>query len=533
MESKQKKSNGFVTAGLVVSLLLLAAALVFFILKGGTVAVACLIAASVLCVLFLILFLVGRRKPAEKKAESKPEPKPEPAVEPAIETAEEETPAEEAEETAEEAEETADEAETEAEEDADAVSNGEGVGLKESLAIASHAHRTEKMSKAYIADYLRSVYPDNVELNERVNATTTGLPLADTHYVKDKKGKKICFVYVYETEGAMMLLLKTKDPLGKEMKKEHQSVRRSAFPKAKDAWYSVIVDDSLTNAQVEDMIDRTIALYSGEPIPEKASAEGIGLKESLEIASHAHRIEELSKAAIAAYLRKVYPDNVELNERVNATTTGLPLADTHYVTGKDGKKLCFVYVYETEGAMMLLLKTKDPLGKEFQKEHHSVRRSAFPKAKDAWYSVVVDDSLSNGQLEDMIDRTIALYTGEAVPKKTKHIVAPIHTVSHVTVAEAQAMVTDEQAEDAIEEAVTEHTGKKGIINVDTLSNAFDEGDTVTVAKLREMKLIPPSVGQVKLLARGTLNKVLHIELQDFSLEAVKMVIATGGTVKHV
>ena len=377
MESKQKKSNGFVTAGLVVSLLLLAAALVFFILKGGTVAVACLIAASVLCVLFLILFLVGRRKPAEKKAE----PKPEPAVEPA----EEETPAEEAEETAEEAEETADEAETEAEEDADAVSNGEGVGLKESLAIASHAHRTEKMSKAYIADYLRSVYPDNVELNERVNATTTGLPLADTHYV----------------------------------------------------------------------------------------------------------------------------------------------------TGKDGKKLCFVYVYETEGAMMLLLKTKDPLGKEFQKEHHSVRRSAFPKAKDAWYSVVVDDSLSNGQLEDMIDRTIALYTGEAVQKKTKHIVAPIHTVSHVTVAEAQAMVTDEQAEDAIEEAVTEHTGKKGIINVDTLSNAFDEGDTVTVAKLREMKLIPPSVGQVKLLARGTLNKVLHIELQDFSLEAVKMVIATGGTVKHV
>ena len=531
MESKQKKSNGFVKAGLFISILLLAAALVFFILKGGTVAVACLVAASVLCVLFLILFLVGRRKPAEKKAEPKPEPKPEPAVEPAVETAEEETPAEEAEETAEEAEaeETADEAEPEAE----AGASEEGVGLRESLAIASHAHRTEKVSKAYIADYLRSVYPDNVELNERVNATSTGLPLADTHYVKGKDGKKLCFVYVYETEGAMMLLLKTKDPLGKEMKKEHESVRRSAFPKAKDAWYSMVVDDSLSNAQVEDMLDRTIALYSGEPIPEKAPAEGIGLRESLDLAAHTHRIEELSKSAIAAYLKKVYPDKVELNERVNATTTGLPLADTHYVTDKDGKKLCFVYVYETEGAMMLLLKTKDPLGKEFQKEHHSVRRSAFPKAKDAWYSVVVDDSLSNEQLEDMIDRTIALYTGEPTPKKTKHIVAPIHTVAHVTVAEAQAMVTDEQAEDAIEEAVTEHTGKKGIINVDTLSNAFDEGDTVTVAKLKEKKLIQPSVGQVKLLARGTLNKVLHIELQDFSLEAVKMVIATGGTVKHV
>lgn len=39
--------------------------------------------------------------------------------------------------------------------------------------------------------------------------------------------------------------------------------------------------------------------------------------------------------------------------------------------------------------------------------------------------------------------------------------------------------------------------------------------------------------QVKLLARGTLNKALRVELQDFSIEAVKMVIAIGGTVKRV
>ena len=210
MESKQKKTSGFVKAGLSVSILLLAAALVFFILQRGTVSLACLIAASVLCVVFLILFLVGRKKPAEKKAEPKAEPKPEPEAEPA----KEETPVEEAEE------ETADEAGSEPEEGAETGASEEGVGLKESLAIASHAHRTEKVSKAYIANYLRSVYPGNVELNERVNETTTGLPLADTHYVKDKKGKKTCFVYVYETEGAMMLLLKTKDPLGKEMKKD-------------------------------------------------------------------------------------------------------------------------------------------------------------------------------------------------------------------------------------------------------------------------------------------------------------------------
>ena len=262
---------------------------------------------------------------------------------------------------------------------------------------------------------------------------------------------------------------------------------------------------------------------------------GVGLRESLDIAAHTTRIEELSKSAIATYLRKAYPDTVELNERVNATTTGLPLADTHYVNAGD-KKTCFVYVYETEGATMLLLKTKDDLGKEFQKDHPSVRRSAFPKSKDAWYSVVVDDSMTNEQVEEMLDRTVALYSGVPAPKKQKKAAAPIRTVSHVTVDEAKEIVTDEQAEAAItvsEEGTASHVGKKDIVNVDTLCENFADGDTITIEALKEKKLVPPKSKLVKLLARGELNKVLHVELQDFSLEAVKMVIATGGTVKRV
>ena len=105
-------------------------------------------------------------------------------------------------------------------------------------------------------------YPDTVEVNCRENFTKTGLPLADTHFAK-KKGEKTCFIYVYETEGATMLLLKTKDALGEELSKDYKSVRKSAFPKAQDRWYSVVIDDSLNNEQVEDMIDRTIALYTG------------------------------------------------------------------------------------------------------------------------------------------------------------------------------------------------------------------------------------------------------------------------------
>ena len=72
---------------------------------------------------------------------------------------------------------------------------------------------------------------------------------------------------------------------------------------------------------------------------------------------------------------------------------------------------------------------------------------------------------------------------------------------------------------------------KEIINVDVLSANFNDGDTVTIDSLKAKKLVPQSAKQVKLLARGTLDKALHVELQDYSIEAVKMIIATGGTVK--
>ena len=77
------------------------------------------------------------------------------------------------------------------------------------------------------------------------------------------------------------------------------------------------------------------------------------------------------------------------------------------------------------------------------------------------------------------------------------------------------------------------TGKKGIINVDVLSKNFADGDTVTIDALKAKKLIPNTIGQVKLLARGKLDKKLNVQLQDYSIEAVKMIILTGGTVKKV
>ena len=97
------------------------------------------------------------------------------------------------------------------------------------------------------------------------------------------------------------------------------------------------------------------------------------------------------------------------------------------------------------------------------------------------------------------------------------------------------MIDDEVAASYIEvdNNAVSHVGKKDIVNVDTLSENFNDGDTITIDALKEKKLVPAKSKQVKLLARGTLDKKLFIELQDYSIEAVKMVIATGGTVKRV
>lgn len=106
-------------------------------------------------------------------------------------------------------------------------------------------------------------------------------------------------------------------------------------------------------------------------------------------------------------------------------------------------------------------------------------------------------------------------------------------IKAISVVEADEKMSDEEAEKEIKEDLTskEHKGKKGIINIDTIGENFNDGDVVTIEALWEKKLIPHNVGYVKVLARGTLSKKLTLDLQDYSIQAVKMVLLEGGTVK--
>ena len=73
---------------------------------------------------------------------------------------------------------------------------------------------------------------------------------------------------------------------------------------------------------------------------------------------------------------------------------------------------------------------------------------------------------------------------------------------------------------------------KTIINVDTLSENFENYAHVNLETMKEKGLIPQKTDFVKVLGRGMLDKHLIVEAQDFSADAVKMIVLTGGHAIH-
>lgn len=132
--------------------------------------------------------------------------------------------------------------------------------LKESLKVAENVKAKIEISKKYIADYLENKYGKTVVVNRRANMTklgrgkTEGLPLADTHYSVINKEKK-CFTDVYEINGAVLILVKAPKDYAKTLQESHRFVTLSTFPKSKDTWYPIAVDDSWTEESICKMLD--------------------------------------------------------------------------------------------------------------------------------------------------------------------------------------------------------------------------------------------------------------------------------------
>lgn len=149
-----------------------------------------------------------------------------------------------------------------------------------------------------------------------------------------------------------------------------------------------------------------------EVVEEPVKEEGLTLKESLQVAASVGAKDTVSKAAIIKHLES-FGSKLELNARANYTapgkgkTEGLPLADTHYVVG--AKKVCFTYVYEdTNGSVLLLVRTTKAHFEEIKAKHVNANMSRFPKVREgnAWYSIPVDDSFTEQEIYDVLDKAI-------------------------------------------------------------------------------------------------------------------------------
>ena len=93
-------------------------------------------------------------------------------------------------------------------------------------------------------------------------------------------------------------------------------------------------------------------------------------------------------------------------------------------------------------------------------------------------------------------------------------------------------MTDEEAEESIEESVRlSDKTKTGIVNVDVLSKTFSAGEKVTLDEIKKRVVgFNKKTTYVKVLARGVIDKPLIVEADDYSIDAVKMILLTGGKV---
>lgn len=100
----------------------------------------------------------------------------------------------------------------------------------------------------------------------------------------------------------------------------------------------------------------------------------------------------------------------------------------------------------------------------------------------------------------------------------------------IIVQEADSLMQDEAAATLIEKSngKSDRT-KQSIVNIDTFSQYFSSGEIVTLKEvIKRIPAVSSKTTYIKVLARGTLNKALIVEADSFSLQAVKMILLTGG-----
>ena len=145
-----------------------------------------------------------------------------------------------------------------------------------------------------------------------------------------------------------------------------------------------------------------------------------------------------------------------------------------------------------------------------------------------------DEDYVNDTTENLIARgliKVKAVNGEEITHDAQLVQERFGRFEKVSVKQAHSLISDEEVIKLVhEEHHVRRQGKRAIINIDTLSKCFEDNDFINLEILKARGLVGKKESAIKILARGTLNKVLTVEADDFSLDAIKMIVLTGGTV---
>ena len=108
----------------------------------------------------------------------------------------------------------------------------------------------------------------------------------------------------------------------------------------------------------------------------------------------------------------------------------------------------------------------------------------------------------------------------------------------ISVEEAKEKIEDEMLEQLVVKANDLAKYKKAkkekyIVNIDSISDKFNNGEVANLESLKARNLLPKKCNYFKVLARGVLDKKITVEANDFSKDAIKMILLTGGNVVKV
>lgn len=124
-----------------------------------------------------------------------------------------------------------------------------------------------------------------------------------------------------------------------------------------------------------------------------------------------------------------------------------------------------------------------------------------------------EDTVAEGAAEEIAEEPIE----EAVPE------AP-----DITPEDARGTMSNEEALSRVEGTRTAVNGPMCTVYVGVLSGAFASGEVVTLEALQAKGLVPRKETGYIVLAKGSINKALTVKANDFSADAVKMILAAGG-----